>query len=183
MRLTSWHVMKDTDWRTHGWQVWQTAGTISCVTFTLLNAACSFTLSFVPFCLSLPSSDLPMYSHNTTPTHSLSLTSLPLRLCIHTHTNTEMDQFHIPFQDAEDAMSHCQFMAWCLIPPNAAMQISLLLFFFCVPTFFFLYGFILLRTIISPPQMLHLVTYFWKWGRSFFVVFLAGYRQNNNKVN
>lgn len=59
-------------------------------------------------------------------THTSIIPSFPTSPCarIYIHTSTKMDQFHILFQDAEDAMSHCQFMARSLSPHNAAMQMS-----------------------------------------------------------
>lgn len=172
MRLTSWHVMKDTDWRTHGWQVWQTAGTISCVTFTLLNAACSLSLFplFLSVFLSLPQTSpytrTTLHPHTHYPSHP--------SLCAYVYTPIQTQRwinFTFPFRMRKmpclivsswhDVWFHLMLLC------KSAYCCS----FFVCQLFFFLYGFILLWTIISPPQMLHLVTYFWKWGRSFFCCF------------
>ncbi len=82
-----------------------------------------FLLSFFLFtAFSLPQTS--PYTHGTVHPHTHYPSQPSPCAHIYIHTNTEMDQFHIPFQDAEEVVSHCQFMAQCLIPPNAAMQIS-----------------------------------------------------------
>lgn len=149
MQLTYWHV---------------TAAMVSCVTFTLLGFTCilsSFVAVFPSLHRLLPSSDLPI--HWTVHPHTRYPSQPSPCAHIYTHANTKMDQFHIPFQDAEEVVSHCQFMAQCLIPPNAAMQNSAIVIRFLFGRHLFLYGLMRSKTIISPPQMmLHLVAYFWK---------------------
>lgn len=139
MQLTYWHVMKDTWLDNAWWQVTQAVGIISRKTFTPLNLTCLLA-SFLPVFLSLHCLSLPQtssYTQRTIHPHTHYPSQPSPCAHIYTHTNTKMDQFHILFQDAEDAMSHCQFTARCLIPPNSAMQISYCFFFFCMPSFFF----------------------------------------------
>lgn len=137
MQLTYWHVMKDTWLDNAWWQVTQAVGIISRKTFTPLNLTCLLA-SFLPVFLSLHCLSLPQtssYTQRTIHPHTHYPSQPSPCAHIYTHTNTKMDQFHIPFQDAEDAMSHCQFMARCLIPPNSAMQISYCFFFFACHLF------------------------------------------------
>lgn len=135
MQMTYWLDDRQFNWKTHG-GMYDTLHNLHTSQFHMHPV---FLLSFFlssPF-ITPPHTLRTLHPH----THYPSKTSP----CAHTHTltNTKMDQFHIPFQDAEDAIvSHCQFTAQCLIPPNAAMQISHCHCSFFLRAIFFLYALI-----------------------------------------
>lgn len=163
----SWHVMKDAlTGRTHRRQVRKNGRHNK-------SHNLQFHMHSFFLCSFTDSAQTSQYIHkHYTHTHYPTQPSPCAHL--HTHTNTKMDQFRIPFQDAEDAVSHFQFMAWCLIPPNAAMQIR-----YCYSFFFLLCAIFFFTAWYVPNNYAASCGLFFENRAEF----LAKHYQNNNEVN